>query len=85
MKHIFAFPVRGALALAVVASLALGGCASTPRTSALLADAQAAYERAQSDAAVAGNSAIELQRARSWITTPISRASRCRSPSSVRP
>ena len=69
MKHITAFPIRGVLALAVAASLALGGCASTPRTSALLGDAQAAYQRAESDAAVAANSAIELQRARQLLDT----------------
>jgi outer membrane protein OmpA-like peptidoglycan-associated protein len=69
MKYFPAFRARGAAALLVGASLALGGCASTPRTSALLTDAQAAYERARSDGAVAANSAIELQKARQLLDT----------------
>jgi outer membrane protein OmpA-like peptidoglycan-associated protein len=69
MKNIPAFRTRGAAALVLGVALALGGCASTPQTSALLGDAQAAYERAQADAAVTANSAIEMQRARQLLDT----------------
>jgi outer membrane protein OmpA-like peptidoglycan-associated protein len=69
MKNAAPLLSRGGAALVLGVSLALGGCASTPRASALLGEAQAAYERAQADAAVTANSAIELQRARQMLDT----------------
>lgn len=65
---------RAGAALLLGAALALTGCASTPRTSAMLADARAAYERAQADADVASQSAVELQRARQLLDTAESAA-----------
>jgi outer membrane protein OmpA-like peptidoglycan-associated protein len=58
---------RGLAALLLGASLAVGGCASTPRQSALLDEARAAYERAQADADVASQSTVELQRAKQLL------------------
>jgi outer membrane protein OmpA-like peptidoglycan-associated protein len=62
------FP-RGAAALLVGAALAVGGCASTPRHSALLDEARASYERAQADADVAAQANAELQRAKQLLDT----------------
>lgn len=56
-------------ALAMATALALGACATTPPSSALLADAHSAFDRAQADPQIGTNSNVELQKAKQLLDT----------------
>src|SRR5215475_8205206 len=58
---------RSVLAAAVIAVLAIAGCASTPKVNPQLEQAKVAVQRAQNDPATVRGAALDLQKAQDWL------------------